>query len=263
MKPPVYDQNWPEEVKALYRHDMQEMWDKTVAPHIWNQYHNQLDIYLSLTGGERGLDILDIGCAQGTLALLLAERGQRVRAMDIRRQFLDYAATRYEKGDIGFICGNALEIDIQERFDLIFANQVIEHLVYPLDFIRRTASWLKPGGRLVVTTPNADYLMTDLPTFGELGDAGRFEHLQFSADGDGHFFAYNGAELEALMTQAGLIRVEARYFESPWISGHMKVRHLHRLAPANFLRGLDSATLCIPCLGRKLAHQLMVTGSMP
>ena len=27
MKPPVFDENWSDEIKALYRHDVQEMWD--------------------------------------------------------------------------------------------------------------------------------------------------------------------------------------------------------------------------------------------
>jgi len=38
----VYDPAWSE-VKALYRHDIQEIWDPTINRHIWNQYHNQLD----------------------------------------------------------------------------------------------------------------------------------------------------------------------------------------------------------------------------
>src|ERR1700674_5506413 len=116
MNAPTYNDAWPDDVKALYRHDMQEMWDPTIAPQVWNQYHNQLDIYVVLADGEECLDILDVGCAQGTLALLLAEKGHRVCAMDIRQQFLDYAKTRYEKGDITFICGNPLEIKLQNRF---------------------------------------------------------------------------------------------------------------------------------------------------
>ena len=43
MKPPIFDERWSEEIKELYRHDMQEMWDASINPHMWNQYHNQLD----------------------------------------------------------------------------------------------------------------------------------------------------------------------------------------------------------------------------
>src|SRR4030095_2612155 len=175
MKRPVFDSKWPADVQAVFKHDVQEIWDPTIARHIWNQYHNQLDIYLRLAGNRDRLDILDIGCAQGTLALLLAEQGHRVSALDIRQQFLEYAASRHETGDVRFICGNAMEVDFAERFDLIFANQIVEHLVCPLELTKRLAGWLKPGGRLVVTTPNAEYVMNGPPSVSEVG--GLAEHV--------------------------------------------------------------------------------------
>lgn len=260
MKPPTFNPEWPEDVKALYRHDMQEIWDRSIAPQVWNQYHNQLDIYLSLTDRNGRQDILDVGCAQGTLALILAERGHKVMAIDIRPQFLEYASSRYEKGDISFICGNATAMEFDERFDLIFANQIMEHLVYPLEFTKRLAGWLKPGGRLVITTPNADYIKSSIPSFSELGDPSQYEHLQFTSDSDGHFFAYKGEELKEIFSNAGLINVRLGYFETPWISGHMKMRYLHAFLPYSLLKFFDRMTLLMPGLGRMFSHQLMVEG---
>ena len=142
MKPPVYDPAWPTDVQALYRHDMTEMWDRSIAPNIWNQYHNQLRIYCALADERKPLDVLDVGCAQGTLALLLGERGHNVCAMDIRQQFLDYAASRHEHGNVRFVCGNVMEASPGGRFDLIYANQIVEHLVYPAELVARLAKWL-------------------------------------------------------------------------------------------------------------------------
>jgi len=254
---------WPADVQALYRHDTQEIWDRSVAPQVWNQYHNQLDIYCALADGRGQLDVLDVGCAQGTLALLLAERGHRVCAMDIRQQFLDYAASRHERGDVRFICGNAMEVSLDKKFDLIFANQLIEHLVYPARFLGRLSSWLKPHGRLVVTTPNGSYVKNSLPSFGEIGDPANHEHLQFTADADGHFFAYRAGELADIAVGAGLTKVQMRYFETPWISGHIRLRYLHRWWPAGLLRWLDALTLSMPGLGERLAHQMMIVGEAP
>lgn len=262
MKPPVFDPAWPDEVQAVYKHDVQEIWDPTIASHIWNQYHNQIDLYLSLAEGQGPLDVLDIGCAQGTLALLLAERGHRVVALDIRQRFLDYAASRYEKGEVRFVCGNAMDVDLPEHFDLIFANQIVEHLIHPLEFTRRLVAWLKPGGRIVMTTPNADYIKSDLPTFSELGDLAQYEHRQFTADGDGHFFAYRSGELVEVFERSGLTGVTARFFETPFISGHLRVRHLHSFVPASILGSFDRVMLRLPVIARRLAHQLMVTGSI-
>jgi 2-polyprenyl-6-hydroxyphenyl methylase/3-demethylubiquinone-9 3-methyltransferase len=247
---------------ALYRHDLQEVWDRSIAPHIWNQYHNQLDIYLALAGSTP-LDILDVGCAQGTLALLLAEHGHRVTAVDLRQEFLDYARSRHTHGDVRFLRANALEEAIPGRYDLVFANQIIEHVVYPERLTARLAGVLRPGGRLVMATPNGDYLRNRLPAFREIGDPRQWEHRQHTADADGHFFAYVADELLDVFRSAGLREVRAMFFESPWISGHMRVRHVHRWMPAAVLRALDRLSLAMPGLGRRLAHQLLVTGVAP
>ncbi len=238
---------------------MQEIWDPSIAPHTWNQYHNQLDQYLALAGGE-ALDILDVGCAQGTLALLLAERGHRVTAVDLRPEFLQYAQSRHTHGAVRFLQANALEEHIPGQYDLVFANQLIEHLVYPAAFLMRLRGNLRAGARLVVTTPNGEYLRNDLPSFKELGDPRQWEHLQYTADGDGHFYAYRAQELVDLFRSTGFDQVKSRFFESPMISGHIKLRHIHGFTPVGVLRALDRAVIGLPWLGRKLTHQLMVSG---
>lgn len=262
MKAPHPSPAWSPETMALYRHDMQEMWDRSIAPHIWNQYHNQLDVYLALAG-TRPLDILDVGCAQGTLALLLAERGHRVTAADLRPEFLDYAQSRHTHGDVHFLQANALDDALPGQYDLVFANQLVEHVVYPERLVARLMAVLRPGGRLVMATPNGHYLRNDLPAFRDIGDPAQWEHRQHTADGDGHFFAYRADELLDVFRSAGLEEVRAMFFESPWISGHMRVRHVHRWMPVAALRALDRITLAVPKLGRRLAHQLLVTGVKP
>jgi 2-polyprenyl-6-hydroxyphenyl methylase/3-demethylubiquinone-9 3-methyltransferase len=262
MRPPIFNPDWPHEVQALYRHDMQEIWDPAIAPHVWNQYHNQLDYYLRIAGDRRQA-ILDVGCAQGTLALLLAEHGHQVTAVDLRPAFLDYARARYTDGDVRFLCANVLEDDIPGVYDLIFANQIIEHLVYPDKLLGRLMACLRPGGRLVVTTPNGDYLKNTLPSFGQLGDPRDWEHRQNTADGDGHFFAYLKDELMGLLRSAGFTAIEVSFFESPMISGHMKLRYLHGTVPVSVLRTVDKLIVRVGWLGRMLCHQLMVTGARP
>lgn len=263
MKPPVFSPDWPDDVRALYRHDLQEIWDPNISRHIWNQYHNQLELYLSFASIGDGLRILDIGCAQATLALLLAEQGHQVCAIDIRQRFLDYAATRYERGKISFIAGNAMQLNLSDRFDLIFANQIIEHLVYPLDFIKHIAGWLAPSGRLILTTPNWHYLRNNLPSYSELGDPSEYQDRQFTADGDGHFFAYRGEELADLLGKAGFNDVVVRYFETPFISGHLKLRYLHPVVPIAGLKILDRIALTLPGTRKRLAHQMLLTGCRP
>lgn len=262
MKPPRFDPAWPDEVVALHRHDLQEMWDPSLAPNVWRMYQEGLRRYRR-AAGPPGRRILDVGCAQGTLALLLAEDGHRVTALDIRPRFLEYARTRYEKGDITFVVANVMDYDTAARFDVIFANQVLEHLVYPARLLSRLAGWLVPGGRLVVTTPNGAYVKSSLPRLSELGDPAALEARQFFADGDGHFFAYRDDEFRDVLAAAGLGRVRVVPYDTPWITGHMGVRWIQPVLPAPVRRGLERATLALPGVGRRLAYQLWGDGVKP
>lgn len=261
MKAPIFSNNWSDEVKILYQHDIQEIWNKKLSPHIWHKYHNQLEYYLDIAGtGSK--KILDVGCAQGTLALLLAERGHHVTAVDLRPEFLEYARSRYEHGDIKFIAANVLDTDnsIPGYYDLIFANQLIEHLVYPVQLLMQLKKLLKPNGRLVITTPNGNYIKSDLPSYKQLGDPKDWEHKQFTADGDGHFFAYLPDELDSIFVDASFEEVHTNYFETPFISGHMKIRYFHTFVPLKILRLLDRALLCLPWFRSRFSHQLMIIG---
>ena len=254
MKRPTLDPEWPEEVVEIHRNDMREMWDRTIEPQIFNAYHNQLDLYRELVDRYGAHSILDIGCAQATLALLLAEEGKRVTAVDIRASFIDYAKTRYERGDIRFVAGNAFDLDDLGTFDLVFANQIIEHLVRPAEFLRKVAEFVRSGGIVVVSTPNHDYFRSPFPSFTELGDPAQHAHREFSAGASDHFFAYTEEELRAAARDAGLEVAEVRYFETPFISGHVLIRYLHKFTPPSILRPFDRIALRIA--PRKLAHQL-------
>lgn len=254
MKRPVLDPSWPAEVVEIYRNDMREMWDRTIERHMFHSYHNQLDLYRSIVARSGAQRILDVGCAQATLALLLAEDGRSVTAVDIRPNFLEYAKTRYERGDIRFIAANVFDVPDLDPFDLVFANQIIEHLVYPADFLRRLSRLVRPGGLLVVSTPNHDYFRSSLPSYTELGDPAAHEHRQFSAGGGDHFFAYTEEEIRDAAAKAELDVAEVIYFETPWISGHFGVRFIHGIVPLPMLRALDRLTVRLA--PRKMAHQL-------
>jgi hypothetical protein len=113
---------------------------------------------------------------------------------------------------------------------------------------------------MIVTTPNGRYVRSSLPSFRALGDPGRHEHRSHSADGDGHFFAYRPGELREILRAAGLAEVRVTTFETPWVSGHMKVRHLQRVTPTWLLRLCDRTLRSLPGLGSLFSHQLLARG---
>ena len=261
MKRPVFDTSWNEEVKVLYANDMREMWDPSIELQSYYLYQNQLSFYFSIVDEFKPASVLDVGCAQATLAMLLAEQGKRVCALDIRPHFLEYAKSRYEKGDINYKCANIIDRPGIGRFDLVFANQIIEHLVYPVSFLKLLRDYLKPDGVLVITTPNHQYFRNNLPSHSALGDPSKYAERQFTAGGDGHFFAYSEDELISYFRNSGMEVVDVRFFETPWISGHFKVRYLQKLVPFKLLKLTDRLTLLLA--RRLMAHQLCIIGRNP
>ena len=101
------------------------------------------DVMLAAAAGQ---DVLDIGCvaADGLMRL-----HREIRSIARSCVGLDQAAGE------GVIVADAQAFAIERLFDVVIAGEVIEHLGNVHGFIRSVAAHLKPGGRLIVTTPNA------------------------------------------------------------------------------------------------------------
>jgi len=104
-----------------------------------------------------GLSVLDIGCGGGLVAEPMARLGARVTGIDALDRNLRAAALHADA--VG------LEIDYRDRsvevlaadgqrFDLVLALEVIEHVAEPALFMAAAASLVKPGGALVAATLN-------------------------------------------------------------------------------------------------------------
>lgn len=98
--------------------------------------------------------ILDAGCGDGLLAELLKKRltGAKIYGVDISKKGLELAKKRgvvVKKFDLNLGIPHT-----DKSFDLVIANQVIEHLLDPDFFLRECERVLCPEGHLILTTPN-------------------------------------------------------------------------------------------------------------
>jgi 2-polyprenyl-3-methyl-5-hydroxy-6-metoxy-1,4-benzoquinol methylase len=96
---------------------------------------------------------VDLGCGSGALAVRVKELGWDVLAAD--RNAAGYQASLpFQLVDL-----NEREFSKQlgeEKFALVTAVEVIEHVETPIGFLRNARRLLQAGGRLVITTPNVD-----------------------------------------------------------------------------------------------------------
>ena len=100
----------------------------------------------------KGKQALEIGCAIGAAADILHERGFDVLATDISPYAIKKAQKLLPK--IKFA---VLDIEekpkIKNKFDLIYAFEVIEHLENPTLALKNMYSMLKKDGTLICSTP--------------------------------------------------------------------------------------------------------------
>jgi len=99
-----------------------------------------------------GRRFLDAGCGTGLFSQAAAARGAEVTAMDVGPNLL---ARVEAKCRCETAVGDVLALPFPDsRFDIVLCTEVIEHTPQPGTAIDELARVLRPGGTLVLTTPN-------------------------------------------------------------------------------------------------------------
>ncbi|HEY4987296.1 MAG TPA: bifunctional 2-polyprenyl-6-hydroxyphenol methylase/3-demethylubiquinol 3-O-methyltransferase UbiG [Bradyrhizobium sp.] len=106
-----------------------------------------------------GLRMLDIGCGAGLLCEPFTRLGAQVIGVDASASNIAAAKLHADRGhlSIDYRCTTPEEMDVRERFDIVLAMEVIEHVVDVGLFLGRCAAMLKPGGIMVVSTLNRNW----------------------------------------------------------------------------------------------------------
>lgn len=245
MKKPLYNPRWAESWKLSYKYDLLEFFGD--PSNLGYTYAYQGRFNKSINAVKKYVpnnsQIIDIAAAQGNFSLRLAELGYVVTWNDLRAELVDYVKLKHETGNINYLAGNCFELNLQEKFDAVLITEIIEHVAHPDQFLSNVGKLVKPGGHIILTTPNGEYIRNNLPKFSDCPDTSIFENLQFKPDGDGHIFLLHRHEIKDLVKKSGLILKELYLFTNPLTNGHIKTGSLLPFIPkaiVNFLEGLTS-----------------------
>ena len=138
-----------------------------------------------------GLRVADVGCGTGGMMGLLSRFGT-VTGVDEAPEAREYCRRRGFERVLSLKEWDAKE----ERYDLVTAFDVVEHVDDDVGFLRRLVGRLAPGGRMLVTVPAYPFLWS---TFDEMNH---------------HRRRYTRARLVRAMREAGVGVDRATHFNT-------------------------------------------------
>ncbi len=171
-----------------------------------------------------GQEVLEAGCGEGYGADLIASVARRVIAVDYDAATVAHVRSRYPRVDV--LAANLAAVPMPDAsVDVVVNFQVIEHLWDQPQFITECLRLLRPGGRLLMSTPNR---ITFTP--GSDTPVNPF-----------HTRELNAAELRELLADGGFA-VEGMYgvFHGPALA-EMDARHGGSIIDAQIARALADA----------------------
>jgi SAM-dependent methyltransferase len=184
----------------------------------------------NITGGC----LVDVGCGVGDLYNFVAEDYQRYVGVDVVRYKGFPASAEFFRIDL-----DTGVIQLPEgSADVVTAVEVIEHLENPRDFMRKLVRLAKPGGWIVVTTPNQLSFLSLLTLVVKK----RFQGFQ-DADYPAHLTALLEIDLKRIATECGLEEVSVEFTLNSRMP--LTARHFPEVLSRRWPRALSDNILVI------------------
>ena len=150
-----------------------------------------------------GEKLLDIGCGTGAFTIGAAKRGYDALGLswDERNQSVARDRARLcQANNARFDICDVRQLDerpeYREQFDVALCAENIEHILDDFKLVRDVARCLKPGGRLLLTTPNFHYRAITKEDNGPFCETETGWHVRRG---------YTSSMLRELCAQAGLV----------------------------------------------------------
>lgn len=103
--------------------------------------------------------VLDVGCSQGIISILAAQKAKKVTGIDIEEHAIESAqkilCKKYKElsDKVDFFCEDFMESQLGKTFDHVVITEVLEHLESPAAFLDKAAKHLNTEGTLILSVP--------------------------------------------------------------------------------------------------------------
>ncbi len=136
---------------------MKFTWERIEGKQLWFdvRFADHLPRYKLAQKYCEGKKVLDIACGTGYGSKELAEVASSVIGIDVDKASVELAQKMYQSKNLQFKLGNGQDIQVEdESMDVVVSFETIEHIVDYHQFMRELKRVLKPGGTLILSTPN-------------------------------------------------------------------------------------------------------------
>jgi 2-polyprenyl-6-hydroxyphenyl methylase/3-demethylubiquinone-9 3-methyltransferase len=103
-----------------------------------------------VAAGER---VLDVGCGEGAFAAALIDAGASVIGIDVAEEPLRRARALHPALELRRVDGEGAWPLEDSSFDAVWAGEVIEHVADTAAWLSEVGRVLRPGGRMLLSTP--------------------------------------------------------------------------------------------------------------
>ena len=101
-----------------------------------------------------GLDVLDVASGEGYGSSILANVARSVIGVDVDPAAIAHARTTYGGENLRFVQGSALDLPLGDAsVDAVVSFETLEHVREHARFMAEVKRVLRPGGKLIVSTP--------------------------------------------------------------------------------------------------------------
>ncbi|MGG5821408.1 class I SAM-dependent methyltransferase [Falsiroseomonas sp. HW251] len=113
----------------------------------------------------RGRRVLDIAAGEGYGSAMIAQVATQVIGVELAADVVEHARANYRRDNLEYRVGDAREIPVEDAsVDVVVSFETIEHFTAHDRFLDEIRRVLRPGGLLVVSTPDRDnYSPADQP----------------------------------------------------------------------------------------------------
>jgi 2-polyprenyl-3-methyl-5-hydroxy-6-metoxy-1,4-benzoquinol methylase len=121
-----------------------------------NKESHRLREAFKMLEGEK---VLDVGCASGSISQYVGQLGYKVHGIDVLESSIRIAEEFFVHENVTYEVRDIIKQPFEENsFDCILFFETIEHVQNPAEFFKEFHRILKPGGVLILSTPNATSL---------------------------------------------------------------------------------------------------------